>query len=265
MRNKVQTPGDKFFNEMCSKIHSIMLKPSRVSTRASVNTSMVPRLTDVQSERGVYDSGRAVKPASDSPQSARHAKVSASQPNIGDATSIQVRLSGKKGVVRGESQTGRRDLCARQVMTCYNYKSVTEMIISPSIAHNLKRLETVNPLNMARLVELQMRGLLTSMSTERSDNFMPCVSRLMYEPRVGDVIVDTRGSSSDPCGRRYTVTVNGQLPIGTLKPYHRVLRRGKVLDPCVPQSVQVLSLRDKIERPMQPGDIGMRLRNPCVF
>ena len=246
-----------------------MLKPSRVSARASVNTSAVPRLSEVDNDAGgVYDTARPLvtqpgpRPAN-APRMGGPSRGGSGQ----EATSIQVRLSGKKGEVRGEAQTGRRDLCGRQVMTCWNYKSVTEMIISPSIAHNLKRLETVNPLNLGRLTELQLRGRITThAAADNEELFLPYNARFMYEPRVGDVVVDTRFSALDPRGhQRYPVRQAGVLPVPAIKPYHAVVRRGKLLDPTVPAALQPLPLGSRIERPMEPGDIGMRLRNPCIY
>jgi hypothetical protein len=266
LRTKVERHGDSYYNEMCSRIHSIMLKPSRVSVRSTVDTSMVPRLSEVNGDAGVYNAARP--PVAQAGPRPRIAKSHSSKPGGGgtDVTSFHMRLSGKRGMVRNETQTGRRDLCGRQVMTCYNFKSVTEMYISPSISHNLKRLETVNPLNIARLVELQMRGRVTNFSTSpASEAFLPCVSRLMYEPRVGDLVVDMRHARCvNTWSHSYRVTRDGVLPVPAIKPYHVVIRNGRRLDPCVPASVQQLTFGMRIERPMEPGDIGMRLRNPCV-
>jgi hypothetical protein len=262
LRQKAADPASPAYAELCARIQGIMLKPSRTSTRASVDTSAVPQLPDVQREQGVYDAARAAVPKAALPPRPRVMAGGTQGSAAQTTTSIQERLSGKRGVVRGESQTCRRDLCARQVMTCDNSKSVTEMLISPSIAHNLKRLETVNPLNAARLCALQLRGKISSFSPEWADGvFLPCASRLVYEPRAGDTVVDTRG----PSPRLHKVVRDGVLPVPVLKPFHRVRRGSKTLDPLVPATVQMLPIGTRVERSMVDGDWGVRYRNPCIY
>lgn len=105
------------YSELCARIAGVMLKPTRhVTTGArSVNTSPVPSVLECD-EEGVYRSMVMEKPVTVVQMSSRpNRNGNANNNSSTQTTSVQERLSGKRGLIRDKVQTTRRDLCARQV------------------------------------------------------------------------------------------------------------------------------------------------------